>query len=240
MGARRTPTPSLISPIKRCRGGTQRRTRKAHKANGEVLVQRLSSAIKGDEDKARHDSGNEADPTLSLEDWVCGRGSAQDQSKDIEEEESELPRRRTPALQPPYVEHKVCADDTLAGICLRYHCTPTELRRLNCFSGDAFGVRSSLVVPNCCLTAPKSGGGQQVAGDNGALALAKVWSFVRETGVSEAKARSFLERGGWDYEQVKHSWKEHSCGCGDYRGYTAPGVGVLTGVGAGLTEGYGE
>lgn len=98
-----------------------------------------------------------------------------------------------------YIEHTVMPDDTLQGICLRYNCSATDLRRMNTFSGNSIQFKKSLIIP----VTP----GAQVLPqlDKQDVLIQK---FRNATGESVAEARIYLEDAGYMLDQALEEWKK--------------------------------
>ncbi|KAG5185265.1 hypothetical protein JKP88DRAFT_312383 [Tribonema minus] len=142
-----------------------------------------------------------------------------------------------PQRSPQYSEHTVTSSDTLAGLCLRYRTTPRELRRLNNFSGDCFGVLKVLVVPERRIPHqqqqlrdgplplptespsaarppwnPAAAAAGAACGGLTPLGLAR--QLARETGVAEARAWACLDAHGWRLDAARATCRSRSCSDG--------------------------
>jgi len=83
---------------------------------------------------------------ISLENVDVGTPATE---ADIDKVESLLPG------DSDYVSHHVQPTDTLQGICLKYHVTPTELRQSNHFSGSNLALApDSIMIPLKCNPRP--------------------------------------------------------------------------------------
>jgi hypothetical protein len=97
------------------------------------------------------------------------------------------------------IEHTVMPEDTLQGLCLKYGCSATELRRLNLFSGSSIQCKKSLHIPTKrgIILAPQE--------QTEAVVLQK---FRNATGESIQEARLYLEEAGNDLLAALAAWKE--------------------------------
>ena len=110
----------------------------------------------------------------------------------------------TPIMQevsatPIIVEHTVLSSDTLSGLCLKYRTSPTELRRINCFSGNNIQFKSTLKIP---ITPGIPFNFQQ---DTHEILLQK---FKNATNESQTEALLYLEDNNWDLNKALHTWHE--------------------------------
>lgn len=101
-----------------------------------------------------------------------------------------------------YLEHLVLPSDTLAGICIRYKVTATQLRQANCFSGSNLSLAPQrLIIPT-----------------NGFKVLSKqddssheykihaVMATLPQLNRTEAKA--YLQMSDWEVERAIEGAKE--------------------------------
>jgi LysM repeat protein len=97
------------------------------------------------------------------------------------------------------IEHTIMPEDTLQGLCLKYGCSATELRRLNMFSGSSIQCKKSLHIPT------KRGIILALQEQTDAVVLQK---FRNATGESLNEARLYLEEAGNDFQAALAAWKE--------------------------------
>lgn len=94
------------------------------------------------------------------------------------------------------LEHLVLPSDTLAGICIRYKVTATQLRQANCFSGSNLSLAPQrLIIPTNGLTIP-------VKQDDSSpeYKLRAVMAALPQLNRAEAKA--YLQMSDWEVERA--------------------------------------
>lgn len=98
-----------------------------------------------------------------------------------------------------YFEHVVMEEDTLPGLCLRYHVSATTLRRVNVFSGNnikGFKILRIPVDPNIPVVA------QTQTED---VLIQKFRNMTMNEG--KAEARIYLEENNWDIDKAISAWR---------------------------------
>jgi LysM repeat protein len=100
--------------------------------------------------------------------------------------------------QPSVVEHTIMPIDTLPGLCLQYHTTATDIRRMNMFSGNNIQVKTKLLIPINAGVAfiPQI--------ETNEIILQK---FKNVTGENTQEARLYLEESNWVLEKAMEAWK---------------------------------
>jgi LysM repeat protein len=113
--------------------------------------------------------------------------------------EPALPAVQSDVEEGSIIEHTVMPEDTLQGLCLKYGCSATDLRRLNMFSGSSIQCKKSLHIPTKrgLVIAPQE--------QTEAVVLQK---FRNATGESLQEARLYLEDAGNDLQAALAAWKE--------------------------------
>jgi LysM repeat protein len=98
------------------------------------------------------------------------------------------------------VTHTVMPDDTLQGLCLRYGCSPLEVRRINNFSGNSIQFKKTLIIPvnrHSCDVEHSVEYSREIT----------VQQFRNATGESLAEARVYLEDADYDLEAALSAWR---------------------------------
>lgn len=106
--------------------------------------------------------------------------------------------KRTKVENPSVIEHTVMPSDTFQGICLRYHVSATELRRVNMFSGNNIQFIKTLKIP----LAPGVEFESQVDGPE-----VLVRRFSNLTNEGHAEATLYLQENGWDVDKAFAQWQ---------------------------------
>jgi hypothetical protein len=95
--------------------------------------------------------------------------------------------------------HVVSSQDTLEGVCLKYHCRPLDIRRMNGISGDNIQMLRLLKIRECERVAEKE--------DKEASREEILREFMSETGEGRAEAEFYLEGQRWRIELALADWK---------------------------------
>eukprot|EP01038_Epipyxis_sp_PR26KG_P010304 gene10304-13850_t len=96
------------------------------------------------------------------------------------------------------LEHVIMPEDTLQGICLKYHASVVEVRRLNMFSGNTISFKKSLLIP----IAP----GMKIKLQKSSKEVI-IQRFQNETNESKQNALIYLEENNWDLQVSINNWK---------------------------------
>lgn len=102
---------------------------------------------------------------------------------------------------PKVVEHTVMPDDTLQGLCLRYHVSVTEVRRINLFSGNSIQCKKTLLIP---VSPGASYNSVVQQGDSREVMLQR---FRNATGEAVAEARIYMEEHSWNLDEAVAAWR---------------------------------
>lgn len=111
-------------------------------------------------------------------------------------------QRTVVADSPMVVEHTVMPDDTLQGLCLRYHVSVTEVRRINLFSGNSIQYKKTLLIP---VSPGVSYNSVVQQGDSREVMLQR---FRNATGEAAAEARIYMEEHSWNLDEAVAAWKK--------------------------------
>lgn len=101
-----------------------------------------------------------------------------------------------------FLEHLVLPTDTLAGICIRYKVTATQLRQANCFSGSNL----SLAPPK--LIVPINGFTSALKQDASSPEYKLHALIVAVPQLSRTEAKAYLQMAEWDVEDAIKGAKE--------------------------------
>ncbi len=94
--------------------------------------------------------------------------------------------------------HAITSEDTLEGLCLRYHCKPLDIRRMNGISGDNIQTLRMLKIRAV----------QQVTEmEKEASREETLRDFMLETGEGRSEAQFYLEGQHWRIELALADWK---------------------------------
>jgi LysM repeat protein len=98
------------------------------------------------------------------------------------------------------VIHTVMPEDTLQGLCLRYGCSPLDVRRMNNFSGNSIQFKKTIVISvnrYSCEVEHSVEHSREIT----------IQQFRNATGESLAEARVYLEDANYDLEAALAAWR---------------------------------